>query len=115
MIYIFGIPQSTSKYRVKMWLEHHSMKVVSDFRKLLHKETPVWNSGRSVVVEVPKKKDIPGFLLFETGPKSAQKIAIWYPAIGPCCRFCLKNGHRVHSCPEKLKSVPREFPEMESW
>ncbi len=84
-IYIFGIPQFFSDYTVKMWLECHSMTVVSDFRKLLHKDAPFWNTGRSVVVEVSKKKDIPGFLPLESESRSARKIAIWYPGIGPWC------------------------------
>ncbi len=114
-IYIFGIPQFFSDYSVKTWLEGHSMAVVSDFRKLLHKDTPFWNTGRSVVVEVSKKKDIPGFLPLESNTRSARKIAIWYPGIGPWCRYCLSKGHRVHSCPQKPVIVAREFPEMESW
>ncbi len=39
-IYIFGIAQSTSDYRVKNWLEGHRLMFVSDFRKLLYKDTP---------------------------------------------------------------------------
>ncbi len=86
------------------WLAKQGWKPISDLQmqEYLNTKTGEWvqNGTRSVVVEVPKLLEIPGFSLFPSQEEGRMvKIRIHYRGIATWCKRCLCQGHPSWRCP----------------
>lgn len=105
-IYIYNIPLFESHENVANFLQGKGLKLKSAMRWLTYPDTDIRNGGRSIVVEVDDKTEIPGFTMYMSPTcKKMKKIAIWYPKMPTYCKSCFAKGHSSAECPQ-LQQVP---------
>ena len=116
-IYIYNLPTTEKHEDVAAFLKAR-LNVVADgatFRWLDHKGTKIHSGGRSVLVEVPSKTEIPGYLWYQNPKtmKRPKKISIWHPQMPVYCKKCLQKGHLSANCSSTQQIVRNSAPK--SW